>query len=65
MSNDYKAGRTVRHKLTTMTWKIVSVGPDWLDCEKKIGRKILKRRFSLSEVESYVATGSVGITIYP
>ncbi|MEQ5842983.1 hypothetical protein N0A02_26360 [Paraburkholderia acidicola] len=64
MSNNYKAGRTVRHKLTTMTWKIVEVRPDWLDCEKKIGRKILKGRFGLDEVEPYGAIGSVGITIY-
>ncbi|WP_186057870.1 hypothetical protein [Burkholderia gladioli] len=64
MSDHYKAGRIVRHRLTTMTWKIVGVGPEWLDCEKKIGRKILKKRFKLDEVEPYVATGAVGITVY-
>ncbi|WP_116138082.1 hypothetical protein [Trinickia diaoshuihuensis] len=64
MSDHYKAGRTVRHKLTMAIWKIVGVGPDWLDCEKKIGRKVLKKRFQLDEVEPYVASGAVGITIY-
>lgn len=54
----------MRHKLTMAIWKTVGVGPDWLDCEKKIGRKVLKKRFWLDEVEPYVAIGAVGITIY-
>ncbi|WP_157633417.1 hypothetical protein [Burkholderia ubonensis] len=38
-TNNYKIGQTVRYKPTMTIWKIVGVGSDWLDCEKKIKRK--------------------------
>ncbi|WP_157650464.1 hypothetical protein [Burkholderia ubonensis] len=63
-TNNYKIGQTVRYKPTMTIWKIVGVGSDWLDCEKKIKRKKMKQRFSPAEVEPYFATGAVGITIY-
>lgn len=41
-TNNYKIGQTVRHKPTMTIWKIVGVGSDWLDCEKKIKQKKMK-----------------------
>jgi hypothetical protein len=54
----FAIGKTVRHKATQVLWKIVAIGPDWVDCV----RKQKKARFQHAEVALYFATAAIGIT---
>ncbi|WMY11111.1 hypothetical protein [Paraburkholderia phenoliruptrix] len=58
----FAIGGTVRHKTSQLLWKIVAIGPDWVDCMRKQKKARLKKRFQQAEVQLYFATAAVGIT---
>ena len=48
-----QVNRTVKHKVTGRLYRIVEVGPDWLDC--KANKRTKPQRFLHKEVELYTS----------
>jgi hypothetical protein len=58
----YHVGRNVRDRLARQIWEIIAVATDGLQCERRIGRKVEKRRFTFDQVEPCPATAVARIT---